>query len=114
MQNRRLHYDRVGQHRWRCGVCRHFQLQPEQGTARARRLFRSCLAKRRTYTYADTDCISNANRYADGNTHGHSYTYSNRYTEWYAYSHAEADAHAASGTHAKGSPHSGATSLTPK
>ena len=74
---------------------RDVQLQPEPGPARTRRLFCSCVANRRTYTYADSDCVSNANGYTDGNTHGHSYTYSNRYTEQYAYSYAEADAYSA-------------------
>jgi hypothetical protein len=77
------------------------------GPARARRLFRSCLTKRWIYTYADTDCVTNAN----SNTHGHSYTYSDRYADKYAYSYAETDANAAFSTNAQGSPHTGAEAV---
>ena len=84
-EDRRLHYDRVGQYRRRCGVFGHIQLQSEQRATRRRRVLCAGFPIWRTYTYPNT------------NTHGYTYTDGNahRYTDSYSYIYGTANANAA-------------------
>ncbi len=126
MQNRRLHHHRVGQHRRRCGVCRHFQLQSEQGATRTRRLLRAGIAIGRPHTHADSYSKSNTNTYGYCHTNGDSYSYcygyadgnSDRYANCYShrYSHAYSHFHAQTDTdaEAKASSYSAAPAVSPE
>jgi hypothetical protein len=105
-EDRRLHYHRVRQYRGRRCLLRHLQLQPEQGSARTRCLFRSCITKRRP----------NANAYGHADTYRYRYTdsYPNGHGYCYAFGYAEANAHATRRTHAQGSSYTGAKTVSPR
>ena len=84
----------------------HLQLQSEQGTARTRCLFRSCITNR--WPDANAYCRRYCYAYTDGyaNSHG------NHYAERYSYRYAKADAHAAIRADAQAASHTGAKALT--